>query len=102
MSPPDTFRRRLQAAADAFRVPDDVVNIWMTALAGQGSGGSRPTYLSGVQGAAILRVAAVHHAECVAASCPTCEELVEVLAVLLAAQQLNDIDQFRLIVNRLA
>jgi hypothetical protein len=55
-----------------------------------------------MQGAAILRVAAVHQAECIAPDCSTCEEFVEVIAVLLAAQRLNDIDQFRLIVNRLS
>ena len=102
MSRPDMFRHRLQAVADAFRVPDDVVRIWMTALAGQGPGGSRPTYLSSMQAAAILRVAAVHQAVCIAPECPTCEEFVEVIAVLLAAQRLNDIDQFRLIVNQLS
>jgi hypothetical protein len=102
MSRPDTFRQRLQALAHAFHVPGDAVDLWSVTVAGQGTGGCRPTNLSSLQAAAILRVAAVHQAECIAVACATCEEIAEVLAILLAAQRLSDIDQFRLITKTLS
>jgi hypothetical protein len=60
------------------------------------------SYLVGLQGAMILRIAAVHHLACTPPSgCDTCPEIADAIALLLAIQRLDELDRFRSITRRL-